>query len=146
MPLLRHQEAGNILRVFDGQTQTRHHRHVLYLQFVTVIGTPAVLQVPLVGETLLGVILGPDVLLLEGTVGSRALPGVVNPAHQVVVVGFLAFAAQVRGKRSTHHLLAFADGVARQAPARFKQFLAVFRIAGFLLGQRVGEPGLPDER
>src|SRR5271169_5315168 len=59
-----------------------------------------VIQIEDVGKTLLRVVVGPDVLLLVGAVGSRALPGVMNPAHKIVVICLLAHARQVRGERA----------------------------------------------
>ena len=71
--LLRHQVGGDVLRVFGAQAQAGHHGHVLHLQFVTVVGALAVLQIKLVGQAFLGVILGADVFLLVRTVRTRAL-------------------------------------------------------------------------
>ena len=87
---LRHQIGCNVFRILGSQPQARHHRHVLYLQFVPVVGTLAVVKIKLIGKILLRVIFGSDVFLFIRTIGPRALTRVVNPAHQVVVVRFLA--------------------------------------------------------
>ncbi len=93
---------------------------------------------------MLGVVLGADVLLLQRTIRTRALAGVMHPAHQVVVVGFLADAGQVRGEGSALHLVALADRVASHAAACPDQLLAALGVAGLLLRWRVGESALPD--
>ena len=80
------------------QAQARHHGHVLHLQFVAVVGAPAVLQVENEGQALLRVILGADVLLLVRAVGTRALAGVVNPANQIIVIRLLAHASEICGE------------------------------------------------
>jgi hypothetical protein len=74
-----------------------------------------------------------------GQYGPRPLPGVVNPAHQIIVICFLAHARQIGGERPTLHLVAFADGVAGQTSSLFKQFFSVRGVSWLLLGQSVGE-------
>ena len=74
----------------------------------------------MIGKALLGVILGANVFLFVGAVGAGALAGVVNPADEVIVIGFLADAGQIRGERAALHLIAFADRVAGQASAGLK--------------------------
>src|SRR5271156_4598639 len=105
-----------------------------------IVRTSAVLEVKLVGKALLGVILRPDIFLLVRTVGASALPRIVNPAHQVIVVRFFSHAREVRGEDSALHLVAFANRVAGQTSPRFKQFFAVRRVAGFVLGKWIGKP------
>ena len=115
--LLRQQISRNVFRVFWSESQVRHDGHILHLQFMPIIRTPAMLQIELVGKSLLGVVLGPNVLLFIRTIGSRTLPRIVNPAHQVVVVRLLADARQVRRESSAHGLAALANGVASKASA-----------------------------
>ena len=119
--------------------QAGHHRHVLHLQFVAVIRAPAVFEIELVGKPLLRVILRADIFLFVRTIGTRALARVMNPADQVIVIRFFADAAQIRGKRSTMHLIAFANGVASEASARLKQFFSVFGVPRLMFGKRIGE-------
>ena len=126
------------------QPQARHHRHVLHLQFVAVVGALAVIEIELIGKSLLGVILGTNIFFLVRAIRPRALARVVNPADEVVVVRLFADAREVRGEMPPCSLVAFADGMAGEAAARLKQFFAVRCIAGLLFGQRIGESGLPD--
>ena len=84
-------------------------------------------------QIVLGVIFRTQVALFERAVRARALARIVNPAYEVIVIVFFADAAQVRGKGAADHVRAFADGVAGQAAARFKQNLAVRGVAGRLL-------------
>ena len=144
--LLTHEVGGDVRRIFRRQAQAGHHGHVLHLQFVTVVGTLAVLQIKLVGQAFLGVVLGTDIFLFVRTIRPRALPRVVNPADQVFVIRLLTLASQIRGKRSALKLVTFTDGVASQAAASFEQLFAVLGVAGFLLGQSVGESRLPQIR
>ena len=106
-------------------------------------GQLRVVQIENVRQTLLRVVFRTDVLLLVRTVGTGALARVVHPAHQIVVVVFLADAREIGGEGSALHLVAFADGVAREAAARFEQFLAMRRVAWLVLGQRIGQRRLP---
>src|SRR5438552_359462 len=137
--------AGNIFRVLRRQTQARHHGHVLDLELVAVIGAAAVLEVENVGQAFLFVILGTDVLLFEGAIGARALARVVDPTNQVIVIGLLADATEIGRESSALQLIAFADGVAGEAAARFEQFFSVRGVARLVLGQVILERGLPTE-
>ncbi len=78
--LLGHQVAGDVLRVFDAQAQARHHRHVLDLQFVPIVGQCAVLEIKDVRQTFFRIVLGADVFFLQRAVRARTLPRVVDPA------------------------------------------------------------------
>ena len=62
--LLGDQVAGDVLRVFYAQAQARHHRHVLHLQLVAVVGASAVLEIEDVRQTFFRVVLGADVFFL----------------------------------------------------------------------------------
>src|SRR5579872_837969 len=99
-----------------------------------IIRAFAVLQIPLIGKSLLRVIFGTNVFLLVRAVGTSALASIVNPAHEIIVVRFLANPRQIRCKDAAHHLIAFADRMARQASAGLEQFLAMSRIAGLVFG------------
>ena len=61
---LRDQKSCNVLGIGYAQPEARHHRHVLYLEFVAVVGTLTVLQIEHVGQTFFGVILGTNIFLL----------------------------------------------------------------------------------
>src|SRR5215831_18868687 len=45
LPFQSDEIGGDVFRVLRGETKTWHHRHVLHLQFVTVVWTAAVLQI-----------------------------------------------------------------------------------------------------
>ena len=70
----------------------------------------------------------------------------MNPAHQVIVVVFFAFAGKIRGEGAAHHLIALADGVASHAAARLKASLPLVGFPGFCCGQRSVNAGLPQIR
>src|SRR5258708_7472165 len=108
--LLVHQIRRDVLVVFRSQAQAWHHRHVLHLQFVAIIRALAVLEIELIGKTLLRVILRPNIFLLIWTIRTSSLPCVVDPADEVVVVRLLAYAREIRSECSALHLLAFANG------------------------------------
>src|SRR5215470_6910605 len=144
--LLRDQECRDVFGVFGAETQAWHHGHVLHLQFVTIVRAPAVLETPLIREAFLRIILGADILLLVRAIRTRTLAGVMNPADEIIVVRFFSDASQVCGESATMHLIAFTDRVAGEAPASFKEFFAVGGVARFVLGKRVSEARLPDER
>src|SRR5215469_15474046 len=87
--LLRDQIGRYVLCVLGSQAEAGHHRHVLHLQFVAIVGALAVVEIELVGKSLFGVILRTDIFLLVRTVGTGAFAGVVNPANEVVVICLL---------------------------------------------------------
>ena len=132
--LERDQIAGDVFRILGRKAQAWHHGHVLYLEFVAVVGTPRVLQVKNKGQALLLIIFGANVFLLEEAIGARAFASIVNPADQIFVVVLLADASEICGKSAALHLVALADGVACQATSCFKQFLAMSRIARRMFG------------
>src|SRR5450759_4022901 len=140
------QVAGDIARLVLGEAQARHGSHLLHLQFVAVVGTLAVLQVEHVGQALAPIVFGGEVLLFESAIGCGALPRIVYPAHQVIVVGLLAFAAQVGGESAALFGRIFSHGVAGHATAGLEGFLASRRVAGLLLRQLGLPAGLPKER
>src|SRR5260370_26493172 len=136
--LERDEIAGNVLGVRYGKTETGHHRHVLHLEFVSVVGALAVIQIELERQSLLLVVFAANVFFLVRPLRALALARVVDPANQVIVVGFFSHAREIGGKRSALQLVAFADGVTSQAAARLEQFLAMGSVAGFVLGQGIG--------
>ena len=87
---------------------------------MAIVRTAAVVQVKNVGQALLFVVLGTDVLLLIGAIRTSAFASVVNPAHEVVVVVLLTDASEICGKSATLKLVAFADGVTRETAARLE--------------------------
>src|SRR5581483_2021904 len=89
---------------------------------------------------------GANVLLFVWAIRTSAFASVVDPAHEVVVVGLLADAGQVRRKGAALHVAAFSDGVAGETAAGFEEFLAMFSVARLLLWKLVGESRLPDVR
>src|SRR5689334_2050776 len=111
---------------------------------MAIIRTLTVLQIELVGKSLLGVVLGTNVLLLIRTIRPGTLPRVVNPADEIVVVRLFAHSRQISGEYSAHHLVAFADGVTSEASTGFEQFFSMRCVPGLVLGQVVGERRLPD--
>ena len=127
------------------EPQARHRRHLLHLQFMAVVGALGVLQVEDVRQALGLVILGRQVLLLERAIGRRPLPRIVHPAHQVIVIGLLALAAQVGGERSALLARAFAHRVAGHAAARLECLLPAAGVA-LLLRRQIGlHAALPQE-
>src|SRR5258708_21442862 len=137
------QIAGDVLRILGRKPEAGHHSHVLYLQFVAVVRAPAVVQVKDVGQALLFVILGADVLLFIRAVRTRALARVLDPAHEVVVAVLLTHTREIRGKSSALQLVAFADGVAGEAAARFPQLFSLSGVARFVLWRGMRQSGLP---
>ena len=77
-------------------------------------------QVKNVGQALLFVVLGTDVLLLIGAIRTSAFASIVNPAHEVVVVVLLTDASEICGESAALKLVAFADGVTRETAARLE--------------------------
>src|SRR6516225_7692623 len=136
----------HVLRVLNRKPQAWHHRHVLYLQFMSVVGAPGVLQIKNERQALLFIIFRPDILLFIRTIRTRAFPSIVHPAHQIVVIVLLSDSRQIRREGSPLHLIAFADGVARQTPARLDQLLSVCRIPRSMFRNRIGEARLPQIR
>ena len=114
---------------------------------MTVIRAARVVEIENEWQAALGVVLRPQVALLVWAVGTRALAGVVHPAHKILVLVFLADAGKVRGKFRADRVRSFAHRVAPQAPARLEKLLAVSGIARRLGGQGwPRERRLPDER
>ena len=145
--LERDEIAGDISSVFRAQPQIRHHRRLMDLELVTVIRAARVVEIENEWQAALGVVLRPQVALLVWAVGTRALAGVVHPAHKILVLVFLADAGKVRGKFRADRVRSFAHRVAPEAPARLEKLLAVSGIARRLGGQGwPSERRLPDER
>src|SRR6266852_3455003 len=137
--------AGDVFGVLRSEAEAGHHGHVLDLELMAVVGAAAVVEVENVGQALLFVVFGADVFLFVGAVGTGAFAGVVDPTNQVVVVVLFTDASEICGKSSALQLVAFADGVAGEAAARFEQLFSVSGVAGLVLGQLIGERRLPDE-
>ncbi len=139
------QIAGNVLGILGREAQAGHDGHVLDFEFVAVIRALAVLQVKNVGQALLFVIFRTDVFLFERAVRTSAFARIVDPTHEVVVVILLTDTSEIRGKGAALDLIAFANGMAGEAAARFEQFFSVGGVAGIALGQRISQRRLPDE-
>ena len=75
------------------------------------------------------IIFGRQISMLFRAVRRPAFTRVVNPADDVIVVGFLADTGKVRGERAADLLVLFANRMARQTAPRFKQFFAVVLVA-----------------
>src|ERR1700682_4852591 len=76
--LLQRDEIGGYVRcILLCQPQAGHDSHVLDLQLMAIVRALAMLQVEDKGQTLLGIIFRTDDLLLQRTIGSRALARVV---------------------------------------------------------------------
>src|SRR5258708_39140516 len=110
------------------------------------IGAPGVSTVEHEGQTLLSVVFRADVLFFIRAVGAGALAGIVNPAHQIVVVGFFADAGQVGGEVGPLHFVAFANGMASKTTSRFEQIFSVSRVAWFVFRQLIVQAGVPQIR
>src|SRR6266849_104945 len=104
------QIAGNVLGILGGEAQAGHYGHVLYLEFVAVVGAAAVLQVKNKGQALLFVIFGTDVFLFERAEGTRTFARVVDPTDEVVVVVLLTDTGEIRGKGAALEFIPFTDG------------------------------------
>src|ERR1700722_19482287 len=102
---------------------------------MAVVRAAAVVEIKLVGKSLLRIILGTDVFFLVRAIGSRSLACVVNPAHQVVVVRLFAHAGQVCSEGSTLNLIAFSNGVAGETSSRLEQFFSVSGVPRLVLRQ-----------
>src|SRR5204863_9779362 len=74
-----------------------------------------------------------------------ALRRIVYPAHNVVIVALLAYAAQVGGERPALLLAALAHRVTSHAAAGFERFLALLGVAGLLLRRLGIQAGLPQK-
>src|SRR5215472_18304290 len=112
---------------------------------MAVVRALAVVEIEDERQPFLFIVLGADVFFLVRTIRAGAFASIVDPANQIVVIGLLANAREIGGKRATLHLIAFADGMAGEAATRFKQFLAMSGVARLVLGQRIAKAGLPDE-
>ena len=141
----RDEIAGDILGVGFGEAEARHYRHVLDLEFMAVVRALAVIEIEDERHPFLFVVLGADVFFLVRTIGARAFASIVDPANQIIIIRFFADACEICRKRAALDLIAFADGMAGEAAARFEQFLAMSGVAGFVLGRGIGKAGLPDE-
>ena len=84
---------------------------------MSVVGAFAVIEIVDERQSLLLVVFGTDVFFLVGTEGARALAGVVDPANQIIVIGFFSHAREIGGKRSSLQLAAFAERMTSQAAA-----------------------------
>src|SRR5438445_12101727 len=100
--------AGDILGIRNGKPEARHHGHVLHLEFVSVVGAFAVIEIVDGRQSLLLVVFGIDVFLLLGSEGARALVGVVDLANLVIIIGFFSFALEIGVKRFALLLAVFA--------------------------------------
>src|SRR5206468_780307 len=103
-------------------------------EFVAVVRALGMFQVEDERQIVALIIFRGQVLFLERAVGQSALAGIVNPTDQVVVVGFLAYTAQIRGERSALLLAALSHGMAGHAAAGFERLATLLRIARLLRG------------
>ena len=102
--LLRNQVTGDVLRVFNAQTQAGHYRHILNLQFMAIVRALTVLQIELIGKPLLRVILRANIFLLIWTIRACALARVMDPADKIIVIRLFANTSEIRSERATLHL------------------------------------------
>jgi len=87
----REEIGSHVARVLLGQTQVGHHGHVLHLELGAVIGTSRMqLSIKQVRQIVFGVISRRQIAMLFGAVRRVTLARVVNPAHDVVIVGLLS--------------------------------------------------------
>src|SRR5437660_9516655 len=71
------------------------------------------------------IIFGRQIAMLFWTIRRPAFARVVDPAHDVIVVGLLADLRKIRGEGAAEPLVFFADRMASKTATRFEQFLAV---------------------
>src|SRR5207244_11910494 len=135
--LLGDQVTGDVLRVFNAQTQAGHYRHVLNLQFMAIVRALTVLQIELIGKPLLRVILRANIFLLIWTIRACALARIMNPAYKIIVIRLLANTSEIRSECAALHLSAFSDRVAVQTAAGLHKFFLMLCILGFLLWRRL---------
>src|SRR5947208_5322669 len=102
--LLRNQVTGDVLRVFNVQTQAGHYRHIMNLQFMAFIRSLAVLQTDLIVKPLLPVMLRANIFLLIWTIRACALARVMDPADKIIVIRLFANTSEIRSERATLHL------------------------------------------
>src|ERR1041385_6521263 len=141
----REEISGDVARVLLGETEVRHHRHVLHLKLRAVFGAARVLHgVEDEGEAVLRVVFGREVAVMLRAVRCPALARIVNPADGVVEALLLADARQVGGELAAELLVALADGVAGETSARLEQLLAVRPVAARLLRNLSVEGRLPE--
>src|SRR5438552_18421711 len=81
--------------------------------------------------------------MLFRTVRRPTLAGVVNPAHDIIVVRFFAHSGQVRRERATHLRIFFANRMTCETAARFKQTLAAILVTLLLRGSLAVTTALP---
>src|SRR5262249_3194732 len=94
-------------------------------------------------QTFLCVIIRRQVAFLFWTVRRNSFTWVVDPAHDVIEVGFLADSGQVRSKMSTDLAVAVANRVTGKTTALFEEFFTVSGVALWLGGQFGIEAFLP---
>src|SRR5437764_15080399 len=80
-------------------------------------------------QSVLRIILRRQIAMLFWTVRGPAFARVVDPAHDVIVVGLLADLRKVRGECASKPLVFFADRMASHTATRFEQFFTVILIA-----------------
>ncbi len=88
-------------------------------------------------QILLRIVFGSQVAFFFRAVRRDAIARVVDPAHDVIEVGFFADALEVGGKVTAHRAVAFADRVAGKTTAGFEQFFAVTGVSALLRWQSV---------
>ncbi len=117
---LPEQVGGDVAGLLPGQPQPGHYRAGAHAELGAVVRTSVVLGIEDEGKTVLGVVFGGQIALLERAVRPGALARVVNPPDQVLILCLLTYAAQVGGESSAHSVFAFSDRVAGQAAPGFK--------------------------
>ena len=80
-------------------------------------------------QALLRIIVGRQIAFLFRTIRRNSFAWVVNPAHDVIVVGLLADAAQVGGKVTADLIVAFTNRVTRKTSTPLEKLFAVTGIA-----------------
>src|SRR5208337_875108 len=144
--LLQSREVtGDVPRLIPGEAEIRHGSHLLDQQLVTVVRALGVVEVEDKGQAVFLVIVLSQVAFLIWAVRVRALASIVNPTHEVIVVVFLSYPAEIGGEPPTHGIRPFAHRVACQATARLEAFLTFHGITRRLLGELPAKPLLPNE-
>src|SRR2546423_1940629 len=95
-------------------------------------------------QSVLRIILRRQIAMLFWTVRGPAFARVVDPAHDVIVIGLLTDLRKVRGECAAKSLVFFADRMASHTATRFEQFFAVILLALRLRGGFAVKAVLPE--
>src|SRR5258706_11364033 len=100
--LLCKQEAGDIARILDRQTKTRHDRGLFDDQFVSVVRRAGMIEVKYEWKIVFGVIFRTQVFFLKRAIGTGSHAGIQDPSDEIIVVVFFSNSRKVGGKIASH--------------------------------------------